>query len=140
MPDAALDELLSLVELDKPQAELGLDLHGNDPVLPTRFRVGTAGAAAILACALAAAQLWALRMGSSRRQTISVDVRQPRPRCRSARYLRIDGAAPKEPFDPLSGLYQARSESWVFLHCNFPNHRAAALAVLGSPRMRTRDR
>jgi crotonobetainyl-CoA:carnitine CoA-transferase CaiB-like acyl-CoA transferase len=31
------------------------------------------------------------------------------------------------------GIYPARHGRWSYLHCNFPNHRAAALGVLGVP-------
>ncbi len=130
MSVAALTELLRLVDFDQPKAG-EIEMRGSDPVLPTRFRIGAAATAAITASAIAAAELWAQRTGRSPRQTISVDLRHATAALRSARYLRIDGARPKEPFDPLSGLYPARDRRWVFLHCNFPNHRAAALDVLG---------
>jgi hypothetical protein len=29
------------------------------------------------------------------------------------------------------GVYPTRDGRWSYLHCNFPNHRAAALSVLG---------
>ncbi|HEX5477927.1 MAG TPA: CoA transferase, partial [Burkholderiales bacterium] len=51
---------------------------------------------------------------------------------RSARYLRIDGAPPPPLWDPLSGFYPVR-EGWISIHCNFSNHRDAALRVLGAP-------
>src|ERR1700719_78021 len=47
---------------------------GSDPVLPTPFRIGAAGAAALAATGLAAADLWELRTG--RRQEVAVDLRQ----------------------------------------------------------------
>jgi len=31
----------------------------------------------------------------------------------------------------IMGVYPSRDERWSYLHCNFPNHRAAALGVLG---------
>jgi crotonobetainyl-CoA:carnitine CoA-transferase CaiB-like acyl-CoA transferase len=31
------------------------------------------------------------------------------------------------------GVYPAKDGRWSYLHCNFPNHRAAALKVLGVP-------
>jgi crotonobetainyl-CoA:carnitine CoA-transferase CaiB-like acyl-CoA transferase len=33
----------------------------------------------------------------------------------------------------IMGVYPARDGRWSYLHCNFPNHRAAALDVLGVP-------
>ncbi|HEX9489399.1 MAG TPA: CoA transferase, partial [Stellaceae bacterium] len=126
MTTAALLELLSIAGLDAR----GIAIAGADPVLPTPFRIGAAGAAAIAAAATAAAELWSDRSGGPR-QAIGVDLRHAAAALRSARYLRVAGAPPKEPFDPVSGLYPAAEGRWVFLHCNFPNHRAAALGVLG---------
>jgi hypothetical protein len=42
---------------------------------------------------------------------------------RSARYLRIDGEAPKDPWDPFSGYYPVKDGRWISIHCNFANHR-----------------
>ena len=125
MTRAALHELLAIAGLSAQRIEI----TGADPVLPTPFHIGEAGAAAIAASAVAAAELWAARHGRPR-QPVAVELRHAVAALRSARYLRIAGAPPKAPFDPVSGLYQAR-DAWVFLHCNFPNHRAAALGVLG---------
>ncbi len=129
MPHAALAELLTLAGLPESAAET-CRIVGHDPVLPTRFRIGAAGAAAITASAMAANELWAERTHGPR-QAIAVDLHHAVAALRSARYLRIDGKPPKEPFDRLSGLYEAERGRWVFLHCNFPDHRAAALGVLG---------
>jgi crotonobetainyl-CoA:carnitine CoA-transferase CaiB-like acyl-CoA transferase len=40
-------------------------------------------------------------------------------------------------WDPLSGFYPVR-DGWISIHCNFPNHRAAAMGVLGTGEDRTR--
>ena len=128
MPYAALAELLSLAGLPDAAAAR-IELMGADPVVATRFRIGAAGAAAIAASAAAASELWAMRTG--RRQRIAVDLRAAVAALRSGRYLRIDGGAPRDIFDPVSGFHATRDGRSVFLHCNFPNHRAAALAVLG---------
>jgi crotonobetainyl-CoA:carnitine CoA-transferase CaiB-like acyl-CoA transferase len=131
MPLAALGEILAQAGLPPPRRGQ-IEIAGDDPVFPTRFRVGTAGAAAVAAAALAAAELWALRNGQPP-QGVAVDLRHAAAALRGARYLRIDDKPPKEIFDALSGLYQTRDDRWVFLHCNFPNHRQAALSVLGLP-------
>jgi crotonobetainyl-CoA:carnitine CoA-transferase CaiB-like acyl-CoA transferase len=100
-----------------------------DPILPTPFRIGEAGSAALAAVGLAVSDLWALRTG--RQQAIAVDTRQATASLRSGRYLKIDGVrVPSDP-DPVMGIYPARDGRWSYLHCNFPNHRAAALRVLG---------
>ena len=125
MPQAALRELLALGQL-----EGDAQFAGADPVLRTPYRVGTAGAASLAAVGLAAAELWALRTG--RRQSVAVDLRAAAASLRSGYYLRIDGKPPAAPWDPMSGFYPVRDGRWVSIHCNFPNHRAAALQVLGT--------
>jgi crotonobetainyl-CoA:carnitine CoA-transferase CaiB-like acyl-CoA transferase len=124
---SALAELLSVAGVGAQ----AIDITGADPVFPTRFFIGTAGAAAIAASAAAAGDLWALRAGRKKRQAVSVDLRHAAAAMRSGRYLRVNDAPPKDLFDPVSGLYEARDGRRVFLHCNFSNHREAALGVLG---------
>ena len=126
----ALLELLALANLhEKPGEEVAFS--GDDPVFPTPFRVGTAGAAALGAVGLAVSQLWFSR--TKRMQGVKVDVRAAAAALRSARYLKIDGRQPKEIWDPLSGFYPAKDGRWVSIHCNFANHRDAAMQVLGNP-------
>src|SRR5206468_4063707 len=51
---------------------------------------------------------------------------------RSARYMRINGELLPPVWDPLSDFYPVR-DGWLRTHCNFPNHREAALKVLQAP-------
>jgi crotonobetainyl-CoA:carnitine CoA-transferase CaiB-like acyl-CoA transferase len=104
---------------------------GADPILPTSFRIGEVGAAALAAVGVAVSELWALRTG--RRQQIGVDTRQATASLRSGHYLQLDGAAMPTDRNTIVGVYPARDGRWSYLHCNFPNHRAAALEVLGVP-------
>jgi crotonobetainyl-CoA:carnitine CoA-transferase CaiB-like acyl-CoA transferase len=102
---------------------------GTDPVLPTPFRIAAAGAATIAAAALAAAALWETRTG--RRQRISVDLRQATASLRSGTYMKLgDGELPHRR-NAIMGCYPTKDGRWSYLHCNFPNHRSAALGVLG---------
>ena len=102
---------------------------GDDPVLPTPFRIGAAGAAALAATGLAAADLWELRTG--RRQDVAVDLRQAVASLRSGHYLQVNGAKVRSERNPVMGMYPAKNGRWSYVHANFPNHRAAALRVLG---------
>jgi crotonobetainyl-CoA:carnitine CoA-transferase CaiB-like acyl-CoA transferase len=104
---------------------------GADPILPTPFRIGETSAAALAAVGLAVSDLWALRTG--RRQAIAVDTRQATASLRSGHYLKMDGAHVSTERNTIMGVYPARHDRWSYLHCNFPNHRAAALSVLGVP-------
>ena len=125
MPLAALRGILEAADFRPPGTP---DIRGADPVVRTRYRVGTAGAAALGALGLAAAHVWQLRGG--RAQHVAVDLRAAAASLRSSRYLRIDGKSPRM-WDPLSGFYPVR-DGWISIHCNFANHRAAALGVLGT--------
>ena len=120
MPQAALREVLAAAGL---QGEV--EFFGGDPVLPIRYRVGAAGAAALGALGLGAAKLL------SEPQRVSVNVRAAAVSLRSALYLRINGEPPPPVWDPMSGFYPV-GDGWVSIHCNFPNHRDAALQVLGT--------
>src|SRR5438128_1074281 len=102
-----------------------------DPILPTPFRIGETSAAALGAVGLAASDLWELRTG--RRQEIAVDTRQVTASLRSTHYMKIDGAPVSTERNAVMGTYPAKDGRWSYLHCNFPNHRAAALSVLGVP-------
>ncbi|MDA1116531.1 MAG: CoA transferase [Proteobacteria bacterium] len=119
-----LRELLALTRLQGTA-----DFSGADPVLRTPYRVGTAGAAALAAVGIAASKLWTLRTG--RRQKVAVDLRAAAASLRSGAYLRIDGKAPPPIWDPMSGFYPVRDGRWISIHCNFANHRRAAMKVLG---------
>lgn len=116
-----------------PEARAGeVEITGqSDPILPTPFRLGETSTATLAAVGLAVSELWKLRTG--RGQRISVDTRRATASLRSGRYLKIDGEAVSTAFDPIMGNYPAKNGRWSYLHCNFPNHRAAALKVLGVP-------
>ena len=105
-----------------------VSLQGDDPLLPSSFRVGSAAQAAIAASALAAAELGALRGGAV--QQASVDMLHALAACRSERLLRVDGHPPPDPWDALAGLYHTGDDSWVRLHTNFPHHRDGVLRLL----------
>lgn len=107
---------------------------GTDPILPTPFRISETSAATLAAVGLAASDLWALRTG--RQQQISIDTRQATASLRSGHYLKIDGAHVSPAPNAVMGMYPAKHGRWSYLHCNFPNHRAAALKVLGVPEER----
>lgn len=104
---------------------------GVDPILPTPYRIGVAGAATLGATGLAVEDLWALRTG--RRQSVSVDVRQATASLRSGHYMKLGDGEVSARRNSIMGVYPTKDGRWSYLHCNFPNHRAAALSVLGVP-------
>ena len=131
MPKAAFFELLRLAGIAQPPVE-EVDFTSADPVFPTRYRIATAGAAALAAVGVAASRLWSLRTGGAP-QRIAVDLRAAAASLRSSRYLRVNGAPPAEVWDPFSGFYPVAEGRSISIHCNFAAHREAAMRVLGSP-------
>jgi crotonobetainyl-CoA:carnitine CoA-transferase CaiB-like acyl-CoA transferase len=111
-----------------PAALDAVTLTGQEPQLPSSFRVAAAAQASIAAAGLAAAQVWQLRSGQS--QGIAVDMRHAVVECRSERYLRVDGKPPPPAWDVMAGVYKTRDRRFVRLHTNFRHHRDAVCKVL----------
>ena len=106
-----------------------LDLSGDEPALPSSFRIGTAAQASIGAAGLAAAELWRQRTG--RRQRVRVDMRHAAVEFRSERYLRVAGKGIGSLWESIAGLYRTGDGGHVRLHTNFRHHRDAVLSLLG---------
>ena len=103
-------------------------LTGEEPQLPSSFRVAAAAQSSVAAAGLAAAHLWQLRSGQS--QQVAVDMRHAVVECRSEPYLRLDGKPPPPAWDAIAGVYRTRDRRFVRLHTNFPHHREAVCQVL----------
>ena len=102
---------------------------GLDPFLPTPFRMAEASTATLAAVGLAMNDLWELRTG--RRQKIAINTRQATASLRSGTYLKMEETPVPNGRNVVMGTYPAKHGRWSYIHCNFPNHRAAALKVLG---------
>ena len=114
-----------------PAALERVTLTGDEPVLPSEYRVTAAAMATIAATGLAAAELWRLRTGHAQR--VMVDARAAAIAFRSERYLSLEGGAPSgQMWDALAGFYRAGDGRFIQLHTNFPHHRAGVLDVLGA--------
>src|SRR5882672_3551355 len=126
-PREILTDLWTSVGGD-PSALDAVTLAGEEPQLPSSFRVAAAAQASIAATGLAAAQVWKLRSGQA--QNVAVDMRHAAVECRSERYLRVDGKPPPPAWDAIAGVYKTGDSRFVRLHTNFPHHRAAVCKVL----------
>src|SRR5882757_8707319 len=126
-PREILTDLWALAGGD-PSALDAVTLTGEEPQLPSSFRVAAAAQASIAAAGLAAAQVWKLRSGQS--QDVAVDMRHAVVECRSERHLRVDGRPPPPTWDAIAGIYKTRDHRFVRLHTNFPHHRDAVCKVL----------
>src|ERR1700726_14707 len=103
-------------------------LTGEEPQLPSSFRVAAGAQASIAATGLAVAQIWKLRSGQS--QDVAVDMCHAVVECRSERYLRVDGKGSPMAWDAIAGIYKTRDARFVRLHTNFPHHRDAVCKIL----------
>lgn len=133
-PLLALDHLWTAAACD-PAALDTVSIAGDDPALPSVYRVGTLAAATIAATGLAAAEYLRLRTG--RRQRVEVDMRRALAAFRSERYLRVNDGPPPALRDPVMGFYETRDGRWIQLHTNFPHHLQGVLNVLGCANDRT---
>lgn len=88
--------------------------------------------ATVGACALAAAELAAVRAGRGADDVapLVVDEGAVATAFVSERHLRVDGRAPVT-FAPLSGFWRA-ADGWVRTHANYPHHEAALVRVLAT--------
>jgi crotonobetainyl-CoA:carnitine CoA-transferase CaiB-like acyl-CoA transferase len=126
-PREILSDLWTLAG-GEPAALDSVTLTGEEPQLPSSFRVAAAAQVSVAAAGLAAARIWKLRSGEE--QEVAVDMRHAVVECRSERYLRCDGNPPPPAWDAIAGIYKTRDRRFVRLHTNFPHHRDAVCRVL----------
>jgi crotonobetainyl-CoA:carnitine CoA-transferase CaiB-like acyl-CoA transferase len=125
----ALRTILPVASLSEDRARTVEITGGTDPVLPTPFKISETAAAAVAATGLAASDLWEMR--TDRKQEVAVDVRHATASLRSGNYLQVNDVKVRGDRNPVMGMYPAKNGRWSYIHANFPNHRAAALKVLG---------
>jgi len=134
MITAALQALLPFAGWSEDRVR-DVEFIGNlDPMLPTSFKIAETASATLAAVGLAVADLWELRTG--KRQNLCIDTGHATASLRSTKYLRLDGARISTERNSVMGMYPTRDGRWSYLHCNFPNHRAAAMKVLNVPEER----
>ncbi len=104
------------------------DLPGDEPALPSIYRVGVQAQSSIAAAGLAAAEIHRARGGPA--QTVSVPMRNAAAAFRSESYLRVDGAMVRDSFDPIHSFYECGDGGWVQVHANYPAHRMGAAELL----------
>ena len=113
----------------EPAALNSVALTGEEPQLPSSFRVAAAAQTSIAAAGLAAAQLWKLRSGKD--QNVAVEIRHAVVECRSERYLGVEGTPPPPAWDAIAGVYKTRDRSF----CSSA-HQLSASPRRGVPRPR----
>ncbi|WP_172387527.1 CoA transferase [Streptomyces sp. MNP-20] len=111
-----------------PEALAHLSPVVRDDTLAARLPVRALARACVGACALAAAELAALRTGGPVPHA-RVDDGAVAAAFTSERQLLVDGRAPVT-FAPLSRFWRT-ADGWVRTHANYPHHRERLLAGLG---------
>src|SRR5271170_5231698 len=134
MSHDALRTILPVAGLDPDRARTVEFTGGSDPILPTSFKIGETSAACLAAIGLAVSDLWESR--GHKKQDVAVDARRATASLRSGHYLKMEKAEVSHERNPVMGMYPAKDGRWSYIHANFPNHRAAALKVLGVPEER----
>ncbi|MGW5094587.1 CoA transferase [Streptomyces nodosus] len=97
-------------------------------VLPARLPVRELARTCVGACALAAAELGALRAGLAEVPEVRVDDGAVAAAFHSERHLRVESREPVT-FAPLSRFWRT-ADGWVRTHANYPHHRERLLRAL----------
>jgi crotonobetainyl-CoA:carnitine CoA-transferase CaiB-like acyl-CoA transferase len=132
MAESMSGELLDdvLTGIGQAKADGVVTFTGEDPVLPSIFRIGEVGAAVIAANALQAARIWQTQTGRTQDITVATDAAAAG--MRSARYLRPDPAPTDAPRRGAGGLgiYRTSDDRWIYFQRLFAHHRARLFEVL----------
>lgn len=123
---AALNRIVGIAPLRVPV------FAGDDPILPTPFRVGSAAAAAAGLAASAANEIWRLRGGTQ--QEIAVDLRVAAASLVSFALMTLDGKAVPGPAEtnPTTGFYRTGDGRWIYLHGGFSHLQRRTLDLLNA--------
>jgi len=133
---SAFNEILD-IRAGSPPSPGEVTISGNDPVLPTSFRIGETAAAAIAGVGLAISDLWELKTG--RRQSCKVDVRHAAAALCSNKYVRIkqqNGSfismvdERHEAMRRLTQAYQSKDGRWVLPHFGLSHLQKRVLSLL----------
>lgn len=136
MNSAAFKELMSIRQIMQPLAapQESIKLIGEDPVLPTKFRLGESTAAVSLAIGVAINDLWELRTG--RRQDLGLDVVHAAATLKSYEYfnerdkpVNTDWAAQRSR-QGISWPHPTKDGRYFLPHMGLPHLGARILKIL----------
>lgn len=126
--------------LSLPAESLGalrLPNDTNNPTLPSSFRIGIIAQGTIALSALLAAQIHALRGGSSV-PSVEIPATHASIEFKSERLYVLDGKPTPSPWGSIGGLHKT-SDGHVRIHDSFPNHANGTLKLVGLPEGSTRE-
>ena len=129
---AALDTLLAGLGL--PPAGDRAVIDGEDPVIASPHRLGSASATALAAQGLAAAQLWRLRGGES--QIVSLRLADAVAALDTNLFMRLNGHSVRRSDvlvrEPLNRAYRCADGRHVVFQATYAHHRNGLLELLGA--------
>lgn len=137
MPTTVHQELMDIRNLTLPDPD-EVTIEGQDPVLPTNFRIGETCAGVIGAIGVAVSDIWERKTG--RRQKATVNARKAAAALRSTQYMqRPDGRGdfkfiPETPWmthmRSITQPWSTKDGRWFLPHFNLPNLRERVMSVL----------
>ena len=131
-----LIDQLTAIAGEKPASTEEVTFEGADPVFPTAFRFGEAGAAIIGASGLMAARIWRDRTGEA--QHVLVPVEHAAAAMGSGRYTKVEPIEGQAPLDVNwnkrgnvgLGAFTTKDGRYVYLQREFEYHRKRQEDVL----------
>jgi len=134
---SAFEEVMKVRGLEMP-AEGEVAITGQDPILPTRFKIGEVCASVVAGVGVAVNDIWEQKTGT--RQSASVDVKHAAAALKSTRYMRkreINGSFKRvvneghEQMIQITQPWPTKDGRWFLPHFGLPNLRERVLGVLG---------
>ena len=125
MAPTPLQELLSALDLHESAAS-GVEIQGQEPVLPCRYPLAEMAASAVAAGGIAASGLWEIQTG--RRQSIVVDLDAAAAGLMGFAVLSGGPSLPRAL--PLSELYRCADGRWIHFHGGYPDSPHLSRGIL----------
>ncbi len=133
-PMKQLHEILAVTGHNVEGTGGKVEFIGRDPIVASPWPLATMGAVAMMAKAVAMADLWRIRTGES--QDLSIDLRKmPHRLCPfyDRKWELLNGFAPGAPSDPMNpftplNMYRTADGRWMQFVNMYPKARRAALA------------
>ena len=132
------EEVMSIRSLSAPEPE-EVEIIGSEPILSTKFRIGTTAAAVLAGIGVAANDIWEMKTG--RRQKVKVNMRHAAAALRSSNYLqRPDGNGgwencvnrAHEDMIAITQPWPTKDGRWFLPHFGLPHLQKRVLNLLGA--------
>lgn len=111
---------------------------GDDVASPSSFKIGHLAQSTVAVSGLLASLIHANRTGSSTTSLVAVDRRHAIVEFQSEKLYRLDLQPSRLPWGTIGGLHKT-GVGYVRVHDSFPNHRQAALKLVGCSPDATRE-